>query len=666
MNARRSTWKFCDRTILLSALVLLCVSACGGSDDPAPAAVPPPPPPPPSGIGAAGGTVTGPNGSTIVVPANALTQNTAIAIAAASAGAPALPANTQPAGEIYAFTPHGTSFAVPATVTVPFDSARVPTGRSVSLIKTNAAQTAWEAVAGATVAGNAMTAQTSSLSWWLVTLAPTAPTITTQPASITVDAGRPATFSVVAQDNGAAVTYQWRRDGVDIAGATSASYTLTSTTLADNAATFDVVVQNLLGSVTSSAATLTVLTPTGWQPVGDQVNVVSATARSVRQPSVAVAPNGTIFVAYIEHNSDPAGTTSVPEGSLRVRRLPVGATTWTDVGGILNSGAHPQPWYPEIRVRSSDNQPVVAWVSFRNVAGSNRDQMIVQQFNGTAWQPLGTEAGGLAVSAQGDGGIRLVLQAGTDVPHVVFVEGICLVYRTWNGTAWEPDTSTTLGQQRYCAASRQSGAALGISGAGTVYVAGSPPPPPPSADLRNWISVRFRGTNDNGFFNSQVGGGPVNPAPLAEIFDAELAFSLTGQPVLAYAFRNPANALAVREFMPGGWVSVGGDLLTSDPMMTDTLVPTSRVRIESVGGVYGVAWATGTLAQTRVTGRVWNGSAWERVPAPHASGANIGYFGLAVSSGGAPYVALTERSSNQTNRDLAASLFVRTCADWCR
>ena len=43
---------------------------------------------PPSGIGSAGGTVNGPNGAKIVVPAGALAQNVNIAVAQSSTGRP--------------------------------------------------------------------------------------------------------------------------------------------------------------------------------------------------------------------------------------------------------------------------------------------------------------------------------------------------------------------------------------------------------------------------------------------------------------------------------------------------------------------------------------------------------------------------------------------------
>jgi hypothetical protein len=85
------------------------------------------------------------------------------------------------------------------------------------------------------------------------------PAITTQPSNQTICVGNTASFSVVA--TGTAITYQWRKNGVNIAGATSASYSIPNATTAD-AGTFDVVVSGQCPpTVTSTAVTLTVNTP---------------------------------------------------------------------------------------------------------------------------------------------------------------------------------------------------------------------------------------------------------------------------------------------------------------------------------------------------------------------------------------------------------------------
>jgi PKD repeat protein/lysophospholipase L1-like esterase len=84
------------------------------------------------------------------------------------------------------------------------------------------------------------------------------PVITTQPVSRTVAVGKSAKFTVKATGS-APLKYQWRKNGVDIAGATSAAYTTPGTTMADNGDKFRCVVTNAFGrKVWSDTATLTV------------------------------------------------------------------------------------------------------------------------------------------------------------------------------------------------------------------------------------------------------------------------------------------------------------------------------------------------------------------------------------------------------------------------
>jgi photosystem II stability/assembly factor-like uncharacterized protein len=91
-----------------------------------------------------------------------------------------------------------------------------------------------------------------------VTAVPVAPRFTTQPSDVTVTVGQNATFSVTAIGT-APLSYQWQRDGADIAGANAASYTLTNAQLADSGARFRVVVENAAGVASSVEALLTVV-----------------------------------------------------------------------------------------------------------------------------------------------------------------------------------------------------------------------------------------------------------------------------------------------------------------------------------------------------------------------------------------------------------------------
>ena len=104
-----------------------------------------------------------------------------------------------------------------------------------------------------------------------------APTITLQPASQTVTVGQPATFAVAATGT-APLAYQWQRNGVAIAGATSTTFSLPATVLGDSGATFRAVVSNVAGSATSNNATLTVSPAAPVLTIAPQPASVSVTA----------------------------------------------------------------------------------------------------------------------------------------------------------------------------------------------------------------------------------------------------------------------------------------------------------------------------------------------------------------------------------------------------
>ncbi len=86
-----------------------------------------------------------------------------------------------------------------------------------------------------------------------------APVILHQPQGLTLNVGSPANFSVVAAGS-RPLGYQWRKNGGNIAGATTSSYQLPATSTNDSGA-YTVVVTNSFGSTTSVVATLNILPP---------------------------------------------------------------------------------------------------------------------------------------------------------------------------------------------------------------------------------------------------------------------------------------------------------------------------------------------------------------------------------------------------------------------
>ena len=184
-----------------------------------------------------------------------------------------------------------------------------------------------------------------------------APAITTQPANQTVTAGQTATFTVVATGT-APLSYQWQKNGANLAGATAASYTTPATTTADSGSTFRVVVTNTAGTATSSAATLTVnpapvaptittqpanqtvtagqtatftVVATGTAPLSYQwqkngVSMVGATSSGYATPATTTADSGSTFAVVV---SNSAGTATSSAATLTVNPAPVAPTITT-------------------------------------------------------------------------------------------------------------------------------------------------------------------------------------------------------------------------------------------------------------------------------------------------------------------------------------------------
>ncbi|HYL65337.1 MAG TPA: immunoglobulin domain-containing protein [Candidatus Methylomirabilis sp.] len=98
----------------------------------------------------------------------------------------------------------------------------------------------------------------------------TAPAIASQPASQIVSTGQTAKFSVTATGT-PPPTYQWQKNGANIAGAMFSSYMTPPTTTADSGEQFRVIVSNSVGNITSNSATLTV----NSGPAASSIDVVT-------------------------------------------------------------------------------------------------------------------------------------------------------------------------------------------------------------------------------------------------------------------------------------------------------------------------------------------------------------------------------------------------------
>ena len=160
------------------------------------------------------------------------------------------------------------------------------------------------------------------------------PVITQQPQSQTVTVGATATFNVIVTGT-PPFTYQWRRNGRIISGATADTYTTPATVLSDNGSTFSVSVSSGFFGVTSANATLTVnasVTPptiSSFTPASGPVGTSVIITGTNFTGATAVKFNATAAIYTV--NSATQITATVPTGAT------TGLLSVTTPGGTASS-----------------------------------------------------------------------------------------------------------------------------------------------------------------------------------------------------------------------------------------------------------------------------------------------------------------------------------------
>ncbi|MDB5274087.1 MAG: hypothetical protein JWO58_2454 [Chitinophagaceae bacterium] len=149
-----------------------------------------------------------------------------------------------------------------------------------------------------------------------------ATTITTQPLTQSICTGGSATLNVVATGN--SLNYQWRKNGVNIVGATTSTFAIAGATAA-NAGNYDVIVNT--GGCTSNVAAITVSTLNQWS------GATSAAWANTANWSCGIIPNAAtdVIVPSAALNM-PLITTSVNANNLTINT----SGTLTNTSGTLN------------------------------------------------------------------------------------------------------------------------------------------------------------------------------------------------------------------------------------------------------------------------------------------------------------------------------------------
>ena len=156
-----------------------------------------------------------------------------------------------------------------------------------------------------------------------------ATTITTQPQPQSICIGGQLNLSVVA--TGTSLTFQWRKDGTNIPGATSATYSV-ATAAASDAGSYDVVISSTCGNATSNAVAVAVSAGPSitTQPAAQTVcNGANATF------NVAATGTGLTYQWQLNNTNVTTGT----GGTTNSYSVPASAATAGNYTVIISNGS---------------------------------------------------------------------------------------------------------------------------------------------------------------------------------------------------------------------------------------------------------------------------------------------------------------------------------------
>ena len=328
------------------------------------------------------------------------------------------------------------------------------------------------------------------------------PAITSQPASRANNYGTAATFSVTGASAGA-LSYQWRKGGVDLteaspnSGTTSSTLTVSPVAFA-NAGNYTVVVTSPSGSVTSSVAVLTVNDPIITTQPLNQTNVAGTTA------NFTVVAAGTATVGY---QWQRAGT-NVPSATSATLSLPTVSQTDATNGSytVIVSGAGLSVTSSPVTLTVIDPPVVTTPPASRTNSAGDRTVFSVSssgQLKSFQWRLNGVDVSGatsssytiagVATADAGDYVVVITNIAGsvTSAPaaSLTVIGGNSVKVAQWNFNSTSPDANTATG---VTTPSTGSGTAALVGGTSATFAGGtSSDPASTGTDNSRWSTASY-------------------------------------------------------------------------------------------------------------------------------------------------------------------------------
>ncbi|MFN7141430.1 MAG: immunoglobulin domain-containing protein, partial [Limisphaerales bacterium] len=162
------------------------------------------------------------------------------------------------------------------------------------------------------------------------------------------------------------MNYQWRKNGTNVPGATSSSYTISNTQTNDSGS-YNVIAYNASGSITSAVASLTVLGPTPPVITAQPISQMVYPEQSVSF-SVAVTGEAPLHYQWRLNGSDISNATNATYTIPFVRFEHVGSYSvriTNNLGQAISSNAQltliDSPYVNSVSVRAGLRSAIVSW-----------------------------------------------------------------------------------------------------------------------------------------------------------------------------------------------------------------------------------------------------------------------------------------------------------------
>ncbi|MCI0393484.1 MAG: hypothetical protein L0322_00915, partial [Chloroflexi bacterium] len=365
-----------------------------------------------------------------------------------------------------------------------------------------------------------------------------------------------------------------------------------------------------------------VFRPAIWPEVGTGSATgggISNNSTASYQCSLAVAPDGTVYVAW----GDEGGGDS----EIYVRRW--NGSSWQEVGGGSatgggisdNSGGS---YIPAVAV-APDGTPYVTWRD----DSSGDYEIYVRRWNGSSWQEVGSgSATGGGISNNGGNSLSSsVAIAPNGTPYIAWADlsgGDAEIYvRRWNGSSWQEVGSGSAGGGGISNNNGDSQVtSLAIAPNGTPYVAWQD-------DSGGDVEIYVRHWNGSSWLEvgtGSAGGGGISANSGAST-QAALAVGPDNMPVVAWEDVSSGMAqIYVRRWNGANWVEVGAGSAGGGGISNTNggaHVPAVAADPADPAGRFVVTWSDDSPGESEIYVRWWNGSSWIEAGAGSASGGGI-------------------------------------------